>query len=166
MEETIEQLESIWRSFNPHVPFSWYFLDKRFEWSSEFEKRTGNLLAITSVLTIILACIGLFGGVAYHAEQQTRQMAIRKILGASMFHLIIHSMKKNVPLFIVSIILSWPLSYVLSKAWLDRFAYHISLDFSFFLVASVITLLVTALTMVHRAIQSALKHLVAAIMYE
>ena len=107
----INQLESKWKSFAPAVPFEYSFLDKNFEALYNSEQRMGTVFGIFTCLSIIVACLGLFGLSVYTAERRTKEIGIRKVLGATVQNLVSLMSKEFVKLVLIAAIIAFPLAW-------------------------------------------------------
>ncbi len=143
--ETIEFLRSTWEEFNSEYPFDYFWMDEEFEKLFATERRTGQILMVFSILSIFITCLGLLGLISYTTNQRTREIGIRKIMGASEQVVMRLLSREVVNLLIISGMISIP-AYFGAKAWLQKFAYHIQFNVGgYFLVLLVVTLTVLLL---------------------
>jgi putative ABC transport system permease protein len=143
---TIERLQNFYRSYNPGFVFNYEFLDKDYQAQYIAEKRVGEISKYAAGMTILISCLGLFGLVTFTTERRRKEIGIRKVLGlseAGVVFLISNSFTKMV---IASISIGLPLSYFVTRYWLDNFAYKIELQWSYFIGATGITLLISWMT--------------------
>ena len=154
----ISKIESRYRSFDQmsSQPFVYSFLDNDFNNLYRGEQRTGNVFTTFAALAIFIACLGLFGLAVYSAEQRTKEIGIRKVLGASVKSIISLLSKDFVKLVILSIVIATPVAWWAMNKWLQNFAYRIGLSWWLFLVAGVLALLIAVVTISFQAIKSAL----------
>jgi len=147
--ETINFLKNTWEEYNSEYPFDYFWMDEQFERLFSTERRTGQILMVFSFLSIFLTCLGLLGLISYTTNQRTREIGIRKIMGASEQVVMRLLSREVVNLLIISGLISIP-AYFGAKAWLQKFAYHIQFQvggyFLMLLVVSVIVLLLAMLT--------------------
>lgn len=153
---TISQVEASWSSLFPDKAFDYFFLDESFNAQYADFERTGNILLTFSFLAIFIACLGLYGLAAFAAQQKTKEIGIRKVLGATVASLTFTVSKDFLVLVFIAISLAVPAAWFLVSSWLEQFAYRISPDFSLFLIAGGIALLITILTVSWQSIKSAL----------
>lgn len=154
-ENTIKALEQICKELNPSYPFEYSFLDTDLANLYKAEQRLGNLFNVFAVLAIVISCLGLYGLSAYLAERRTRELGIRKVLGASGFQLVyLLSATFTVPILIATAI-AVPLAWYGMSEWLSRFAYHITIDWTIFVIAFVAALLIAWLTVSFESIKAA-----------
>lgn len=154
-ENTIKALEQICKEINPSYPFNYSFLDQDIANMYKAEQRLGSLFNIFAVLAIVISCLGLYGLSAYLAERRTRELGIRKVLGASGFQLVyLLSATFTRPILIATAI-AVPLGWYGMSQWLSGFAYHITIDWTIFLVAFLSALAIAWLTVSFESIKAA-----------
>lgn len=156
INSTISKIESQWKSFVSGEPFDYNFLDASFDALYRSEKRMGNIFSVFTVLSIFIACLGLFGLSAYIAERRTKEIGVRKVLGASVQNIVVLLSKDFLKLTIIATFISFPVAWWAMNKWLEDFAYRISIGWSVFLVAGVIALLIALLTVSFQAIKAAI----------
>ncbi len=166
MEQTLAFMERTWARFEPHHPFTYSFLDQQLAALHQSEVRVGRLLGYATALAVLIACLGLFGLAAFTAEQRTKEIGVRKVLGASVSGLVLLLSKDFARLVVVALLLAVPLAYVAMDRWLDGFAYRVALSWRLFLLAGLLALLVALLTVSYQAVRAALADPVAALRYE
>ena len=152
----IEAVERKWKALAPEVPFKYLFLDENLDMQYEDEKRAGQIFGIFSGLAIIIACVGLFGLAAYTASLRTKEIGIRKVMGASVGSVVYLLSKDFTKLILFSFILAVPLSWYVMHNWLQSFAYRIQLEPGVFLVAGVIALFISWITVSYQSIKAAI----------
>lgn len=154
-ESTIKALEDICKEMNPNYPFEYHFLDDDIDNLYKAEQRLGSLFNIFAVLAIVISCLGLYGLSAYLAERRTRELGIRKVLGATGFQLVyLLSATFTRPILIATII-AVPLAWYGMSQWLNGFAYHVTINWMIFVVAFVTALLIAWLTVSFESIKAA-----------
>jgi putative ABC transport system permease protein len=159
-------LEEKWRELAPEQPFEFSFLDEEIERQYQTETRLLQALGLFSALAIFIACLGLFGLVSFMAEARTKEIGIRKVLGASTTHITTLLAKDFVKLVIAAHLISWPLAYFALCWWLQNFAYRIDLGSWIFLLCGGVTLVIALATVGGRAVRAALANPVEALRYE
>ena len=152
----LAKIESVIKSNNPGYPFDYSFVDKQFEKLFRTESLIGKLAGVFSVLAIFISCLGLFGLAAYTAERRTKEIGIRKVLGASIKGLASLLSKEFLILVAISCLIAFPIAWWMMKNWLDGFAYRISLNWMVFAVAGILALLIALLTVSFQAIKAAI----------
>ena len=155
LENTLESLQNKWKSFAPAVPFEYSFLDKDFESLYNTEKRMGTVFGIFTLLSILVACLGLFGLATYTAERRTKEIGVRKVLGASVQGIVLMLSKDFVKLVLVAAIISFPLAWWSMHGWLNNFAYRTPIEWWVFAIAALAALLIALGTTCVQAIKTA-----------
>lgn len=141
-QATIAQVEELYKEFHPETAFSFTFLDEDNQRLYEAESRVATLSKYFGALAIIISCLGLFGLVAFTAERRSKEIGIRKILGSSIWGVVKLLSTDFTRMVIFAILLALPISYLISKRWLDNFAYKIELEWWLFGGAALVTLLI------------------------
>jgi len=154
-ENTIAALEQICKEINPSYPFNYSFLDQDIANLYQAEQRLGSLFNVFAALAIVISCLGLYGLSAYLAERRTRELGIRKVLGASGFQLVyLLSATFTRPILIATAV-AIPLAWYGMSQWLSGFAYHVTIDWTIFLVAFLSALIIAWLTVSFESIKAA-----------
>jgi hypothetical protein len=165
-EATIQALKKIWEELNPAYPFTYHFLDQDLARLYRGEQRLGSLFNVFAGLAIFISCLGLYGLSAFMAEQRTKEIGVRKVFGASLFHLVYLLSRQFTQLILVAIGIALPLSWVIMASWLEEFAYHIDISWPVFLGACLVSLLVAGLTVSYESVKAALMNPVKAFRQE
>ena len=147
-----------WDSFNTGEPFTYAFMDDLFNKTYATEQKTGTILNLFSVLTIFLACLGLFGLATYTAEQRTKEIGIRKVLGASVSQIMRMLSKEFVKLVLIASLIAFPVAWWAMNKWLQSFAYRIDIRWWVFAVAVFVALLIALFTISFQAIKAAISN--------
>jgi putative ABC transport system permease protein len=155
LSESIALIQDKWDQFTDGQPFSYFFLDSDFNKLYNAEQRTAKVFTIFSILAILIACLGLFGLSAFMAEKRTKEIGIRKALGAKPVSILLILYKEVLILLAISTLIAWPLTYYLMNQWLENFAYKIGLGVPPFIAASFIALLIAVLTTSFQALKAA-----------
>jgi len=154
-KSTIASLQRFYGNFNPGYTLDYKFLDQDYQAQYVSENRVGLLSRYFAVLAILISCLGLFGLAAFTAERKLKEIGIRKVLGASELN-IIYTLSKDFTIpVVVAIVVALPISYVLTKYWLNSFAYRIELQLWYFFAAGFLALLISWLTVSTQAIKAA-----------
>lgn len=153
---TIDRLQSEWKKFAEAEPFDYYFLDASFDALYRSEQRMGNIFIIFACLSIFIACLGLFGLTLYVAERRTKEIGIRKVLGASVESVVGLLSKDFLKLALLAALIAFPIAWWAMNRWLEDFAYRISIDWTIFLIAGLCTLIIVLLTISYQAIRAAI----------
>lgn len=163
---TLAFLEQKWQAFNPNRPFEFTFLDTEFEALYRAEERLSQLFGYFAVLAVLIACLGLFGLASYTAEQRTKEIGVRKVMGASVGGIIVLLSKDFLRLVAIAFVAAVPITYIIMNNWLDTFAYHIDIGVGTFVLAGVLAILIALVTVSYQAIRAALINPVRALRYE
>jgi len=155
-----------WNTVLPGYPFEIRFLDEQVDSLYQAEERAGRLLKIFSLLAIVIACLGLFGLASYMAERRTREVGIRKVLGASAARITVLLCREFFVLVLLANLLVWPIAYLVLDKWLKNYAYRISLGPTVFVLALAAALAVAIATVSVQAVRAALANPVKALKYE
>jgi putative ABC transport system permease protein len=142
------------------------FLDEDFDGQYKSEQRLENLFSIFSALTIFIACIGLFGLISFISEQRTKEIGIRKVLGASVEDVVLLLSKDFLKLVLFANLLALPLAWFVINKWLQNFAYRIDINFVNFILTAIITLLIAFISISGKTIMVALTDPVKSLKYE
>ena len=149
-------LEATWSKFSPEEPISYSFLDDNFAKLAAKEKTLGQAVGIFTALAILIACLGLFGLAAFTAEQRTKEIGIRKILGASVSGIVALLSKDFLKLVLLSLVIASPIAYYFMGKWLQDFAYHIHIQWWVFVVAGILAIATALLTVSFQSLRAAL----------
>jgi putative ABC transport system permease protein len=152
----INDIKNQWNGYNASAPFSYSFLDEQFASLYVSEQRTGQIFTSFSIIAVIIACLGLFGLVAFMIRQRVKEIGIRKVLGASSGSITAMLSKEFLKLIVIAALISFPLTWYAMNKWLQDFAYRIAIQWWVFIVAGVIALLVAAITISFQSIKAAL----------
>ncbi len=164
---TLAFLEQKWTTFMPpDLPFTFSFLNDEIDAAYRSEKRLGQIVSAFSTLAIFLACLGLFGLATFSAETRTREIGVRKVLGASVSGIVLLLSKEFLKLVIVANLIAWPFAYYAMTLWLQNFAYRVDLHLWIFLLGGLITFGVALATVGYQAVKAATANPVDAIRYE
>ncbi len=166
MEETIQYIKKVWEEYAPGDIFDYTFLDERYEGKYRTEFQLGKVMLIFSAFAILIACLGLFGLSSFLAEQKTREVGIRKIMGASVLRITTHLSIEFTRWVLIANIIAWPAAYFIMKRWLENFAYHVNIPWLVFFLALIISLAIAVFTVSFQTIRSAFRNPVEAIKYE
>ncbi len=162
----IDLLEQTWKTVAPEKPFEFAFLDQTIDAHYRQEQRWGQIVHYASIFSIVIACLGLFGLATFTIEKRVREIAVRKVLGASVARITALVSQDLLILVLSANILSWPAAYCLLRRWLEDFAYRIEMSLAVFVLSSLITLSIAAFTVSYKAIKAALANPVESLRYE
>lgn len=166
MPNFIQQLETDWTTMAPGQPFSYQFLDERFSKMFESEQQLGKIASIFSFLAIFIACIGLLGLATFIAQQRTKEIGIRKVLGANIPNLVYLLCKDFGQLILIAFLLAAPLAWYFMNQWLADFAYATAISWWVFALAGLLILLMAVLSVLYQATRVALVNPVDTLKWE
>jgi putative ABC transport system permease protein len=151
----LAEIQKIWKETVPWLPFDYRFLDDRFNETFQKEERLGTIFSIFTMLAIIVACLGLFGLAAYTSEQRTKEIGIRKAMGASTLNILNMLNIEFTRFVLIAFILSIPVSWYLMNRWLEAFAYKTSIGIWPFLLSGFIAILIAWTTVSYQSLRAA-----------
>ena len=166
MREGLSQVEAVFKKYNPAAPFEYKFTDEEYARKFEDEKRIGNLSTFFAILAVFISCLGLFGLASFVAEQRTKEIGVRKVLGASVFNLWQMLSKEFVNLVIISCAIAIPLAWYFLHQWLQKYSYRTDISWWIFVSAGIGAMLITLLTVSYQAIRAALMNPVTSLRSE
>jgi putative ABC transport system permease protein len=161
--QSLSALENSWKKFNPNEPFEYSFLDQDFQKNYEAETRQGRLINYFTLIAIIISCLGLFGLATFTAEQRTKEIGIRKVLGANIYGVVVLLSKDFLKLVLAAVIIASPLAYYLMNKWLQNFAYQTSITWQVFVLTAIVAILIAFITISFQAIKAAVANPVKAL---
>tara|TARA_R110002126_G_scaffold277560_1_gene423486 strand:+ start:48510 stop:50894 length:2385 start_codon:yes stop_codon:yes gene_type:complete len=156
LTESMTNFENAFKSVASNSAFEYAFLDSNLDKMYEKEQQTASVGLLFSILAIIVACLGLFALAAFMAEQRNKEIGIRKVFGASVAKIIQLLSVDFMKLVLISLVISFPLAFYFMSSWLQDFAYRIDISWTVFLIAAVLALLVTFVTVAYQAIKAAI----------
>ncbi|MBV8390165.1 MAG: FtsX-like permease family protein, partial [Mucilaginibacter sp.] len=154
--EAMDKVKKIFDKYNPAYPFEYVFVDKEYDKKFNLEVLIGKLAGVFAALAIFISCLGLFGLAAYVAEQRTKEIGIRKVLGASIAQVWVLLSKDFVLLVVISCFIASPIALYFLRPWLAKYNYHISIGPEVFLLSAIAALVITLITISFQAIKAAL----------
>lgn len=152
----LDNFEQIWRKINPDTPFAYSFLDQDFQRNYEKERRTSQIVLYFTVIAVLIACLGLFGLATFSAERRTKEIGIRKVLGASVTSITTLLSKDFLKLILISNAIAFPIAWWAMQQWLAGFEYHIQMQWWIFVLAGILAIAVALLTISFQSIKAAL----------
>lgn len=166
ISETLQSIEKIWKNLEPAHPFPFVFLDESFDRLYRSEQRMGQIFISFTVMAIFISCLGLFGLASFTADQRTKEIGIRKVLGASVSNVVVLLSRDFTKWVILANGIAWPAAYLVMNKWLQNFAYRISLEIWMFVLSGVIALIIAILTVSTKAVKAAVANPVDSLRYE
>lgn len=155
-QNTIKNIERKWAEFFPPESFTYQFYDESIEEMYKQEMQMGTLINLATIISILISCLGLFGLAMLTVFQRTKEIGIRKVLGASVSDIISLLSKEYVQLVVLALIISAPIAWYVMQKWLEKFAYRINIEWWIFLIAGMGALIISLLTVSFHAIKAAI----------
>jgi putative ABC transport system permease protein len=156
IEGLLSSLKNNWNSFNPRGPFSYNFMDDRFAAVYKAEERTGKIFSVFAIISIIIASLGLFGLSAFSIAQRTKEIGVRKVLGAKVSQVVMLLARDFLFMVLLAFIIAVPLTWFAMDKWLQEFAYRINIGWTVFALAGSIAVLIAFATVSFQAIKAAI----------
>lgn len=166
MDKSIASLNSAWKLVMPNMPFDYLFLDDTLNNSYKAEKKLSNVTVIFSGLTILVACLGLFGLATFSVEQRTKEIGVRKVLGISTPQILMLLSREFLLLIVIAFVVAVPISYLLTQEWLNGFSYRIGIEVWPYIISGLLTFLVAFLTVAYHSMRASSINPVETLKYE
>ncbi len=166
VQSTMAFLKTKWNEIDSQYPFEFAFVDDQFDELYRAEERMGSLFGYFTALAIAIGCLGLFGLTSFTAEQRTKEIGIRKILGASVSGIIFLLIREFTKWVLLAVFIAWPIGYFVMNTWLQNFAYRINVGVDTLVLAALMALAVSLLTVSFQSIRAALAEPVKSLRYE
>jgi putative ABC transport system permease protein len=164
--ETLSFFWEKWSRLSPAFPFEYTFLDEDFDKLYRADEKVGRIVGIFSLLAVIVACFGLFGLASFAAEQRTKEIGIRKVLGASVAGIILLLSREFTKWVLVANILAWPIAYYVMNRWLENFAYKTSPGIRIFVLSGLLAFAIALATVGYQAVKAAVSDPIDSLRYE
>lgn len=164
--ETLKFLEDKWVEYDPKHPFDYRFLDSSFAELYEADERQSKLIGILAYICMAISCLGLFGLASFSTQQRTKEIGIRKVLGASRTQVVALVVRDIMILVLIASVIASPLAYYAFKRWLENFAFQVEVDAMVFVLAALLALVISFLTVSYHSFRAASSDPVNAIKYE
>ncbi len=166
VEAVLTSIKTVWYEFAPDYPFEYFFLDDAFDRFYRAEDRFAEMFNFFSFLAIFISCLGLLGLATYMAERRTKEIGIRKVLGASVPGIIALIVKDFLKLVIIAVVISTPVGFYIMNRWLEDFAYRIEIGLWIFALTFMIVLIIAIVTVSFQTIRAAMTNPVESLRYE
>ena len=166
ISKTITYIERIMKNFSPNHPFEYQFFDEIFERTYQTEQKTGKQFSVITILCILIACMGLFGLALFTTQQRTKEIGIRKVMGASVKHIMFLFTKEFLKWIVVANLVAWPVAYLVMNRWLQNFAFRIHIGWFHFLATGGISFAIALLTVSYQILKTATANPVDSLRYE
>jgi len=159
-------IETSWHKLNPNEPFEYSFLDEDFQKNYQAENRLSSIVNYFTIIAILISCLGLFGLATFSAEQRTKEIGVRKVLGASVGNIVGLLSKEFLKLVFIAIVIASPVAWWAMNKWLQDFAYRTGIGWTVFVITASIALIIALLTISFQAIKAAIANPVRALRSE
>ncbi|MCF6240566.1 MAG: ABC transporter permease [Bacteroidales bacterium] len=166
LDKSLKHIEMLWNKYEPNRPFEYLFLKNELDKHYKGENVLADLAGIFTLLSIVISSIGIWALTAYITETRTKEIGIRKVLGASLWNIVKLINKEFAGIFLLANLIAWTLAYYALRIWIDNFAYRIEISFWIFLAALMFSLFNVVLTISHKSLIAASKNPVDALKYE
>ena len=164
--ETLKMIEQSWKNIASDIPFQYCFLDEDYNRLYKSEEQTSEIFSFFSVLALLIGFLGLFGLASFVVEKRTKEVGIRKALGANEFNILYILMNQFIILPIIAVIFAWPLGWILMNHWLQDFEYRISIGIDIFLLSGLVAILTAVVSVIIQSLKAAYKNPVDSLRYE
>jgi ABC-type antimicrobial peptide transport system permease subunit len=166
IKETIDTIENTWNKFSAGFPFDYTFLDDRIDSLYRSEQSIGTVFNYFTILVMFIACLGLFGLASFTAETRTKEIGIRKVLGAPVSRIVLLLSREFTKWVLLANIVAWPAAYFIMNKWLENFAYRTNIRIQTFFLAAALALAIALITISYQCIKTALSNPVESLKYE
>jgi putative ABC transport system permease protein len=166
LPEALAFAENKWKELFPGNPFDYFFLDTYFNRHYQAEERIGKMFTVFTILGVIIACLGLFGLASFTAERKTKEIGIRKVLGASVSEIVFLLSKEIIKWVIIANLIAWPLVYAVMNHWLSNFAYRINVNLGILVGSAFLALAIALVTVSFQSVKAACANPLDALKYE
>jgi ABC-type antimicrobial peptide transport system permease subunit len=166
ISETVKYIESIFAEYNPGFVFDYGFLDDGYENLYRSEERIGDIMRAFTIFAILISCLGLFGLAAFSAQKKTKEIGIRKALGAPVANIVVMLAKEMTKWVLISNIIAWPIAYYFMNKWLTNYPYHYEITIWVFILAGAIAFGLSLLTVIYQSLIASTKNPVNSLRYE
>lgn len=166
IQKTVALLKDVFERNTQTQPFDFFFLDDRFNQLYKKEQRTGEIFGYFSLLAIFIACLGLLGLASFTVERRTKEIGIRRVLGASAYRIVTLLGKEYVRLVLIANVIAWPVAYLVMNRWLQNFAYRININVWMFILAAAGVLFIAFITVSYQTLKAAFANPADTLRYE
>jgi putative ABC transport system permease protein len=166
ISSTLGFLENKFKAFSPGFTFDYFFLDNNFDRLYRSEERMQLIFNFFTILAILISCLGLFGLASFTAEQRTKEVGIRKVLGATVPNIILQLSREFITWVVIANLVAWPAAFIAMNKWLQNFAYRTDMGIGTFILSGLLALVIALLTVSYQSIKTALANPIRALKYE
>jgi putative ABC transport system permease protein len=166
IQETLNDIQKTMHRFAPGYPFEYSFFDDVFDQTFRADQKMGSLFRTFALIAILIACLGLFGLSSFSTEQRTKEIGIRKVLGASVPGIVMLMGREFLKWVMLANLIAWPIGFFVMNKWLENFAYRTHLSVGIFLLSSLLALVIAAFTVGFQTLKSASANPIDSLRYE
>jgi putative ABC transport system permease protein len=166
MEESLTLIGNTWKTIFPDRPFEFFFLEDDIDAMYKSEQKMGQLFRYASLLAIFIACLGLFGLVSFATEQRTKEIGIRKAIGATVTNIVLLLSREFLKWVVVANVIAWPIAYFIMDLWLRDFAYRARMSVWLFVLSTVLAFVIALVTVSTQTVKAALANPIKTLRYE
>jgi len=166
LQGAIEQIKNTWGKFEPNIPFNYSFLEEDFNAMTKAESNMSSIFKYFSTIAIIVACLGLYGLAAYTTSLRKKEVGIRKVLGSSIFRVVLLLSRNYIFLALSGFVISIPVVYVLMTSWLQRFAFRTDMDSTIFIYSGIALVIVSMVAVIIQSFKAAISNPIASLREE
>jgi putative ABC transport system permease protein len=166
IQEGLEYIRGAWMDICPDFPYEYHFVDEWFDAMYRKEENLAKMISIFAVLAIVISCLGLFGLALFSAEQRTKEIGIRKVLGSSVRGIVMLLTRSSLKWALLSNLVAWPVSWIVMTRWLENFAYRTEISWWVYVFAGGVVLLIAVFTVSWQTLRAALANPVESLRYE
>ncbi len=166
VNETLAEIEKLYTILHTRYPFDYFFLDDQFNRMYQSEQKLARIIIFSNMLAIFLACLGIFGLAIYAAERRTKEIGIRKVLGASVIKIVSLLSWNFTKWVLLANAIAWPIGYLIMTNWLENFTYRINIEWWIFIIAGLLTLLIAMMTIIYHSVKTAIVNPAQSLRYE
>ena len=163
---TLDYIKKTTEAFAPDYPFRFEFMDRTYNRLYEMEIRMGKIINVFTLLAVFISCLGLFGLASYTIEKRTKEIGIRKVLGASVTKITYMLSLEFLKWVALANLIAWPIAWYFMRQWLDNFVYRVDFSWWIFLIAGMLGLILALLTVIFQSTKAALSNPVDSLRYE
>jgi putative ABC transport system permease protein len=157
-QQALQTIAAVCKTYSPAIPFTYKFADDQYAAKFRSEERIGRLAGVFAVLAIFISCLGLFGMASFMAEQRTKEIGVRKVMGASVFNVWRLLSKEFIVLVVISLLVAVPVAWYAMHQWLQQYEYRSAISWWIFALTAIGALLITVLTVSYQTIKAALSN--------
>jgi putative ABC transport system permease protein len=164
--EAMADIKRTWKAQITDIPIEYHFVDEMIDALYQSEERLSGLINAFTVLAIAISCLGLFGMASFMAQQRTKEIGVRKVLGASVSRIVILMTQETLRLVLFAGLIAWPVAFLAMRSWLNDYSYRVKIGADVFIISGLLTLAIALMTVIYQAVKSAVANPVRSLRYE